>query len=144
MQNSETLFSWTSPPKRAGWNIHTIHLTVHVVSIVKLLQKCTVIYFLLFKYCSVRIKKMHKKAFKFYLFFESCGGKIGCHLCFNPECNTDRGFIDSCSSMTCHIFNRREFQNFAAHSYETDTLVNWIEFSQSSRIDEHIWCHHLS
>ena len=42
------------------------------------------------------------------------------------------------------MFNWRYFQNFATHSYETDTLVNWIEFSQSSRIDEHIWCHHLS
>ena len=50
--------------------------------------------------------------------------------------------VISCKTVTnmyCNVF-----VFIATHSYETDTLVNWIEFSLSSRIDEHIWCHHLS
>ena len=51
------------------------------------------------KYSSVRTKKLHKKLwwnfffeFFFWIFW---GVKIGCHSCFNPECNTKKGFIDS-------------------------------------------------
>ena len=46
------------------------------------------------KHCSVRTKKLNKKAFTKF-FFKFWGAKIGCHSCFNPECNTERGFIDS-------------------------------------------------
>ena len=33
------------------------------------------------------------------IFLISYGVKIGYHLHFNPECNTERGFIDSLSSV---------------------------------------------
>ena len=41
---------------------------------------------------------MHKKAniyIFFNFFFPQKVEKIGCHSCFNPECNTERGFKES-------------------------------------------------
>ena len=51
----------------------------------------------LWKYCSFRTKKLDKMSFIYYFFLMFFGVKIGYHSRFNPECNTERGFIDSLS-----------------------------------------------
>jgi hypothetical protein len=48
------------------------------------------------KYVASALKSCIKKVlYIFFFFLNFWGVKIGCHSHFNPECNTERGFIDS-------------------------------------------------